>query len=167
MSGYRRRVAERIMTGFDEVDDALIHLEKKAANRIARTSMTAAMRPGVKAIKQRVKWKSGKKAIGQSVKRGRSAVTIGKLGAGVGIKKNKKLPVRKGKRPGVGLSARNIHWPGLGTKERRTKKGRRTGRMPQYQFVKEGVSASMGTMKQRLIEKAREELAKEANRVTR
>lgn len=55
-----------------------------------------------------------------------------KVGVGVGVKPSAKVGVQKnrGKKKGVGISAKNAHWPMLGTENRWTKRGRFTGRMP-------------------------------------
>lgn len=59
----------------------------------------------------------------------RSTVTVG-FGVGRGQARRRRTPAnRSGRRSGVGIGARNAHWFVQGTGERKTRSGRRTGRI--------------------------------------
>lgn len=160
--------------GLDEVNAKLAMLRRSAQNKAIRPALTKGARILAKGMKAAVpaKFKDAKAAIGFRVKLKGDEV-IAKVGASVGIKKEKlekqiaKQGARRGGRPGVGISAANIHWFIFWTAERQTgttrvgsnshKRGatpqriltggasHRTGRMPpQMGPVKQGFAASEG-----------------------
>jgi hypothetical protein len=120
------------VAGLSDLENVFKQLQKGVANRIARPGLAKAGRLAVKKIKAAIpsRYKGVRKAIkSRSIKtKFNSGVAGVKVGAGVSRKRGEKSE-RSGKK-GVGIGARNVHWWFLGTKERRTKNGRRTGRMP-------------------------------------
>jgi len=129
---YRRK-STRILTGIDEIDTVLMMMKTAGANRAARAGLSAGCRVGVKAVKKLVPstMKDAKKVTGFSVKTQRggpsNGLCVSKYGLGVGQKRGPKVPPSRGKRKGVGIGARNIHWFALGTKERFIKNGGKSG----------------------------------------
>lgn len=81
----------------------------KKSIKIIETAMKAAAPPRLPSVRM---------AIGSRVARGTEMRA--KAGAGVGKKMNKNGMVKHRNRPGVGISAANIHWYVLGTQERET-----------------------------------------------
>lgn len=139
------------VTGDVQIDRKLRELKQSAQNKIARPALTKAARLSAKAMKSEVpaNLKDAKRAIGYKVKVKGTEEIVAKAGAGVGIKRSKltkqleKQKVRRAGHPGVGISAANIHWFLLGTEERVTKEGHKTGRMPpQMQAIKAGYQKS-------------------------
>lgn len=119
--------------GFEDLDRVFRELSKGMANRIARPELAKAGRLAVKKVKASIpsRYKEIKKAIkSRSIKTKYNGGFAGnKVGAGVSRKKETDKKNRDG-RKGVGIGARNVHWWFVGTAERRTKAGKRTGRMP-------------------------------------
>lgn len=128
------------VTGVAELDKVFRELKKGLANKIARPGLKKAGRLAAKKVKATIpsRFKGIRKAIkSRLVKTKFNGGFAGvKVGAGVSRKKETEKQTRGG-RKGVGIGARNVHWWFIGTAERRTKKGRRTGRM-----VKQAVGVS-------------------------
>jgi len=120
------------VTGVPELDRVFRELSKGMANKIARPGLVKAGRVAAKKVKASIpsRYKGIRKAIkSRSVKTKFNGGVAGvKVGAGVARKKESDKD-RSGKK-GVGIGARNVHWWFVGTGERKTKSGKRTGRMP-------------------------------------
>lgn len=147
------------VTGDKALDALLEELGTKVANKAITSGLRAGLGHVTKAIRAEIPQPSVKKAIGSKLKRLRDGSVIAKVGAGVGPRTRKELGPR-GNRPGVGISARNIHWYILGTRGRNhglkwnktlqkdQKTGnafRYTGRMPKNAAVKKGWGKSKDT----------------------
>lgn len=185
------------ITGVKELDKALRALAESKIKKVARSAISKAMRVIAKEIKKQIppKYKGLKKAIGSRFAKPKTGnqkhITMARAGAAVGITKAKQKKAaeqeksrRQGaKKPGVGLSANNIHWAILGTKDRRTgektfrRKGgnvkkptgnavKPTGRMPAILrgIVKRGFGAAEGAATTALLNGLRAGIAREANR---
>lgn len=126
---------------------------KKGRNRILTQALAPGMRIVAKEIRKglpayipndgnRSDFKEAKQAVKSRtgvVKRaadGPVGTVFGKAGSGVGqkIRRSGTQGLRKG-RPGVGLSAANLHWYLIGTTHRYTKTGWYTGRMRKPKLV--------------------------------
>lgn len=113
-----------ILTGLPEVDAKLQRMYLKDANRIARAVVRTGAERAAVLIRQKIPKsitpKEIDKGIGVSLKKiakGASAK------AGTGVGKSQKLALKigsRGRRKGVGVSARNLHWFALGTQDRYT-----------------------------------------------
>ena len=141
------------VTGDIRIDRNLATLKQSAQNKIARPALTKACRVSVKAMKGEVpaRLKDAKRAIGFKVNVKGAEQIVAKAGAGVGVKRKAltkflaKQKTRRSGHGGVGISAADIHWFILGTEERATKDGHKTGRMPpQMNAVKAGFNKSQG-----------------------
>lgn len=121
------------VSGFEDLDRVFRELSKGMANRIARLALGKAGRFAVKKIKASIpsRYKGIRKSIkSRSIKTKYNGGFAGnKVGAGVSRKKETTKKSRSG-RKGVGIGARNVHWWFFGTAERRTRAGKRTGRLP-------------------------------------
>ena len=116
-------------------------LDRKAADRVMRAGLRVVLNTIGSEMKKRLdpKVKIAAKGVKSKIK-GRGGRLIAKVGFGVGRKlaDTPKL-VRQDRpktRPGVGISALNIHWWVAGTKERkrwRKRNGDPTGSMPAKQ----------------------------------
>ncbi len=137
------------MADFVTGDVALDALLKQLGGKVANRAITSGLRAGLshvtKAIRSEIPQPSVRKAIGNKLKKLRNGTVIAKVGAGVGPRTRNELASR-GKRPGVGISGRNVHWYILGTKQRTQKKtGRNTGQMPANGAEKRGWAKSEPT----------------------
>lgn len=149
------------VTGVAELDKVFRELKKGLANKIARPGLYKAGRLAAKKVKASIpsRYKGVRKAIkSRSVKTKYNGGFAGvKIGAGVSRKRSAEKESRKG-RKGVGIGARNVHWWFIGTGERRTKSGRRTGRMPKQAVgvseVLMSAKAELNDVIKRGIEKA-------------
>lgn len=127
-----RRDATPITTGFAELDAKLQFMTTAAANRIAKAAVRVGLRESAKFIRSampasiRAGILESDKGIGTTTNSKKANGTSGKVGTGVGSSQNKAGQVntralkRRGKRKGVGVSARNLHWFGMGTEDRYT-----------------------------------------------
>ena len=135
------------VSGFEDLDRVFRELSKGMANRIARPALGKAGRLAVKKVKATIpsRYKEIRKSIkSRSIKTKYNGGFAGnKVGAGVSRKRETSPKERSGKK-GVGIGARNVHWWFVGTGERRTKSGKRTGRMPKQAI---GVSEVVGAAK--------------------
>ena len=149
------------VTGVAELDKVFRELKKGLANKIVRPGLNKAGRLAAKKIKATIpsRHKGIRKAIkSRPVKTKYNGGFAGvKVGAGVSRKKETEKQSRNG-REGVGIGARNVHWWFIGTAERRTKSGRRTGRMPKQAVgvseVLMSAKAELNDVIKRGIEKA-------------
>lgn len=161
-------------TGFDDLEDKLKMLSGAEVRRATREAMRAATRVVATAIKSNIpaKHKEVRKAIGSRVFTDGGQIH-GKAGGAVGQKferQDKAAKKGRGNKPGVGISANNIHWYLMGTADRytgeqtirnrrtgqvtgkrKTGKARRfTGRMPKHPAVELGFQQSEGEAASRL-----------------
>lgn len=111
------------LTGAEDLSKFFFELGKEIANRGMSSALRKGMNEYAKAmrreIKRTIKPKSGDAGIGVSVKKTGDAEHLAKVGIAVGksqakAKANSEKRSR-GKRPGVGVDARNLHWFALGT----------------------------------------------------
>ena len=158
--GHRGRLkAQRTVLGIPELDKRLEGLQLAVANRVARSALAKGARVAAKTIKSEIpsRHKAMRKAIGSSVKRVKSGPNKGftqaKAGAAVGKKAAKqkaeaeqtKAQRKAEGKPGVGISAQNIHWYILGTRERTvTKTGQRVGKMPANPIIQQAMARGKG-----------------------
>jgi len=119
--------------GMDAIMRKIKVLRESAGKRALQRGLSNGAKEAAKLVKRQVpsRYKDVRKAIGwRALKRSRNKGEPGaKVGAAVGRRRATTQRDRTGRR-GVGISHRNIHWWFLGTKSRRTKNGRLTGRMP-------------------------------------
>lgn len=178
MAGFLK--TQRIVLGIPELDKALQELKISVANRVARAGLSAGIRLAVKQIKREIPsgQKHLRKAIGGYVKQVKSGpnkgFTAAKGGAAVGKKRSARLAearqlkaerMASGK-PGVGITANNIHWWILGTKERTQKTtGRNVGAMPAHPVVREATEKSRGAIFSTIKTRAREQLNRERAKI--
>lgn len=117
------------LTGDIALDAVLAEIDAKIADK----AVTAGIRSGMvvikKGIQSQLKDTGAKAAIGQKLKKVRKGLYTAKVGGAVGQKQG---DLASRNRPGVGISARNIHWMLAGTADRQTGYKRvRTGRDPE------------------------------------
>lgn len=138
------------VAGLADLERVFKELKRGVANRIVRPGLSKAGRLAVKKIKAQIpsRYKHVRKAIkSRSLKTKQNNGVAGvKVGAGVSRKRGEKQD-RSGKK-GVGIGARNVHWWFLGTKQRRTKAGKRTGRMP---VMQDGVTEILNSARSELV----------------
>lgn len=158
------------LTGVEELDVMLKAVGKKIGNRAARAVLSMAVRLAVKKIKAKVpsSQKSVRKAIGGNVKKRKGGadrgLTTAKAGAAVGMKSKARLKSKRGGRQGIGIGPENVHWYILGTNERATKSGRRTGKMPAHPIVKEAMAAGGGEIMALMKRELRPAIERETNK---
>ncbi len=112
---------------------------------------------------------------------GRTTRPLAKVGFAVGKRKARERMISRAvkrhkerhggvkSKGGVGVSAANIHWFVLGTSERVTKAGRRTGRIspPPFKGVaKRAAAASAGPAMAAAVRKGKQAIEREARRKT-
>ena len=122
-----------VITGDKQLNKLLRTMRGTAARRATNLGMRKAGQQLAKDIKATIpsRYKSVRKAVGWRNLKVREAPDGGaKVGGAVGKKKNKTTQKDRKGRKGVGIDARNIHWWFMGTGQRKTKTGRRTGAMP-------------------------------------
>jgi hypothetical protein len=154
------------ITGDKRIDRKLKRLAGSAQRRIARAGLAKQMTNLSRGIRNAIPpdQKSAKKTIGRKNKKNpKTGQHEAKVGLGVG-KRTKSTKQRDPKKGGKGISKENIHWLVLGSKERRTKSGRSTGKMPRApeDWVKNGVRATQAeatkamkdVMKLKILEEA-------------
>lgn len=159
------------VSGFEDLDRVFRELSKGMANRIARPALGKAGRLAVKKVKATIpsRYKEIRKSIkSRSIKTKYNGGFAGnKVGAGVSRKRETSRKNRSG-RKGVGIGARNVHWWFVGTGERRTKAGKRTGRMPKQAVgVSEVVGAARGEIAAILKTNIETGIEKEAARLAK
>lgn len=164
--------------GTRDLERVLKHLASEGSSRVQAASLRGAVAPLKKQIRNQVNGASlsaamkraARLTIGSSVKKVRGTKQYGaKAGLGVGkptkAKKTKAAERAKAGR-GVGLSATNIHWATLGTTERHTKSGHRTGTMPAFLagLVPKAAMAAKTAMVAEAASRAKVALKKEAQK---
>jgi hypothetical protein len=113
------------LQGADKLFAALKELAEKDSRKAARAAIQKGMTVIARAIRAAVpgQYPEIKKTIGKRLAKSKSGPNQGQIAAKVGAavgKKIDKTPPKKRARPGVGISARNIHWFLLGTGLRTT-----------------------------------------------
>lgn len=163
------------ITGSKELDAKFKHLSDKGASKVAVRAIRAGMRLIVRGIKSEIPshMKGAKQAIRSRFKkntRKKDGIISAKVGAAVGMSKAKqaassekaKAAHGRGKKPGVGIGARNIHWALIGTKSRTQKTtGRKTGIMPAVGAVKLGFAKSEAAAVQKIKDTLAKGIARE------
>ena len=133
MAGTRQLVFEFL--GDKALHRTLRGLSDKSVNNAASAGIRASMTPLRRALRAAINTvdagpamkRAARASIGSRFRRtGRRDRRGAKAGFAVGKKQEDTIRVRKG----VGASAKNIHWFVLGTKERITKAGKKTGAVP-------------------------------------
>lgn len=129
MSNFRTEATPKT-TGFPELDAKLQYMATSAANVIVSRAVRVGLNESAKAIRSRIpaslRIAEGSKGIGITTNSKKANGTTGKVGAGVGKTQseaggiNARSLMRRGKRKGVGVSARNLHWFAMGTVNRFT-----------------------------------------------
>ena len=124
----------------------LMEFRKTVQTKVLRRAMSKGLTIVRKGVRKRIpaKYKDARRSIGSSLSKNlREAITIGRVGTGVGMKRKRQDSVnqslkksrfkrkdkKKQKIRGVGISPNNIHWFILGTKGRTHKGGKSTGAM--------------------------------------
>lgn len=115
-------------TGDKALDATLAALGGKIAAKAMKSGLRSSVAVIAKAIKSDMP-KGLRKTIGSKFKDFARGKIIAKAGAAVAKPQTES---KRRNRPGVGISANNIHWWMLGTKVRHTKKGVNRGAMPAF-----------------------------------
>jgi len=131
----RQANAVKSLTGLKSVvfeftgDKEMIRTLGKVRDSVARKVMKKAVTKGIRAIAKEMKnhvptqYKSAKVLFGSLVSVATGGVLKARAGSAVGDASKKKARRSKGEnKKGVGISAANIHWLILGTKERTVKR---------------------------------------------
>ena len=157
-----------IITGDRELDRALVQVETEIAVKVVVAGVRAAQAGIAAGIRKAIpsRYKQARKSIGSRFKR-RSGQGIIKAKTGAAVGKRRRNTGDRGGRPGVGISAANIHWLLMGTAERRHKSGKSTGRMPPLGAVRQGYSAALPTLPPRIQKAMRRTLDREVAKVKR
>ena len=154
------------ITGVKELDRKFKRLANKASKKVEAQGIRAGLRVIVKGIKSEIPphMKDARKAIGSRFKRRKSGEVKAIAGGGAGKKKAAQAGERSGK-PGVGISAMNIHWFLLGTTDRTQKTtGRRTGVMPAVDAVRRGFAKTEAAARAKITDTIRKGIAREAKK---
>lgn len=153
-----------LITGDKKLDKALVAMGA-ATPAIGAAGLRAGVGVISKSIKKQFPTKY-RKNIGHKVKK-KGRLYVAKAGAGVG--KKRKPAVERGARPGVGISANNIHWLVMGTGFRFTKNGRATGRMPAAyaDAVRAGTMQAMSAAKKAIADKIAERMKNRAEKMAK
>ena len=139
------------ITGDKALDRKLRSLGDKGARKAAASGIRAGLTVVARAIRSEIPphMKSIKKSIGSRfAKNRRKGIQEAKAGANVGKKRPKQTP--------------HAHLILAGTQERRTKAGRRTGRVVAIPAVRDGYAKSQGQATERIKQKMGEVIQKEA-----
>jgi hypothetical protein len=155
------------LTGDKQLIRNLNGIRDSVARRAIKKGLTKAVRLAAKAMKAAVpvNLKGMKPAIaGRIGVTKRKGLFFAKAGAAVGkaFKKEAKTP-KSGKRKGVGIGGRNVHWWILGTGPRTVEKtGKYVGAMPAMapDVIKQGFAASSGQAAAAIKSEIAAELAK-------
>ncbi len=141
------------LTGIEKIDDQLEVLEEKTGKKIARAAINAGLQVMVVEIRKRAPKHKGvlKKSIGKRFKKKKRSDLMEAV-AGINVAKKKKNKEKW---------AHHGHLVALGTKQRKSPKGANRGKMPRNSFVPPAVSASLGTVESKMIDKARQALDRE------
>lgn len=168
------------ITGDKKLDAALTHMAGPAADRAIKAGIRASLSPLVKAMKAAVNSSGASTRMKRAarvtinsrfgkVRGGAKGEVQAKAGFGVGkqtIARKAKAAARAKAGKGVGISSTNIHWPVLGTQDRKTKSGKPTGAMPTVfgglaaKAFRSAKSAMMSQYKQKIAATIAKEAAK-------
>lgn len=154
------------LEGIDDLTDALKSLGDRVGVEIALPAVKAGTVEGAKLIREAAP--TDKPSIAATVgewAQAQEGGALGKMGAGVG---RDKVTARRSTTKGVGISAANVHWWVLGTKDRfngvrnrrngqrpiagRTK--RFTGRMPAHPLTKPAVMSGQDRIHKAMVDAA-------------
>lgn len=154
------------MEGLKPLQKRLDALKKGSRESIERSAVRAGLNVIGSGIKKGLSTtvKHVRPSVKSRFKRGRVRI-VAKVGFGVGPRNKKQTKTRDRKdRGGVGISANNIHWWLLGTKQRSTKSGKNTGIMPAQQpgMVPRAYAANKAAAFKKMVDAARKRLDKEA-----
>lgn len=126
---------KEIVDGLGDLKDALDQLTGKVKWAVGSAAIRAALNTIGREMRKQLdpKAKQAARVVRSKVKRTKRGL-VAKVGFGVGPRnrKSRETPPR-GRRPGVGIGANNIHWWIQGTSKRITKRGQNRGRMPAMQ----------------------------------
>lgn len=130
-------------------------LDKKTRKKLTRRAVSKGITILVRALKRAAptgKTKNLKKAIGRSskkVKKGEDKYFTGsRVGMNVGKKMAKQAP--------------HGHLVVLGTRQRKTKKGKSTGRMPKNNFIKPVVKSNLKKVRSKIAAELKKDIMQEA-----
>lgn len=131
---------ESALQGDRELAKALAMISEDMVDKIAPSGMGGYLRVVAKGIKAEIpsSIKDARRGIGSRFvkKDKRSGKVVAKAGVNVAKSRSKqkaegaKVAAKRGNRPGVGISAANLHWVIKGTSQRTRKNGGPTGAMP-------------------------------------
>ena len=186
--GVSKRIRTRQITGttrdvagLDQLLRNLNTCQDRVGKKALRAGINAGMSPIMKSMRRAIGMiptpsggggrrqanlaKEAKKSIGKKLKKRRGEYE-GRVGFAVGKKMPKNLPDRPG-RPGVGISARNIHWFVLGTDIRQHKSGKQVGEIkPLYEDVTDmAVAMSRNEILNAWRKKYKQTLEREVNKL--
>ncbi len=158
-------MAAKFLTGDKELDRRLMLVGGKIADKAVTSGIRAGLGEIRRAIRAQVPNPSAKKTIASRFKRKRKlGLTVAKVGAGVGPRKQQNAGGSRGSRGGVGISKNNAHWYFLGTSQRTTTNGANRGSMPANNAVALGYarssSAAMSKVKNKILAVLEREVAK-------
>lgn len=164
---------ETIIEGIDGVVNSLGALSNQAGRRILFSGLRGALGVIAKRMKADLdpKVKAARRWVGYKIKKGGKIEA--KVGFGVGRKKSDMAKIagkRKKNKPGVGISAINVHWwiTGTGDRKRTSMQGQPpTGAMPAMQpgLAASSAMAVAGQARQKAILNASKQLDKEVRKL--
>lgn len=119
-------------------------------------------------VKREARKTIGKRFVrGGTDRMGRGTARVAKAGFSVGKKKKSLKPKGGGKSSGVGLSARNIHWFVLGTRERHhDTTGKKTGKIKAFyeNVIDRAMATSGGQVDRAIRDKTAQVITREARK---
>lgn len=160
-----------IIDGIDEVIANVAQLEAKAQFRILRSGLRGALKVVAKRMKSDLspKVKVARKWVGHKIK-GRKKLSA-KVGFGVGRKLSDMATIvpknRPKNKPGVGISAINVHWWIVGTSRRKRLNNASTGQMPAFQpgLAEKAAAAVQAEAFQAAVKAAKTQVDKEVKKL--
>jgi len=157
------------VSGVNKTIENLHKINKMAARPAVASGMRAGLKVIAKAIRLEIKSPSVKITVAHRFKRGKGQDhrIFAKVGLGVGRKGNVHNP-RYGRTRGIHMSKQNVHWYGIGTKDRiQYTTGRRTGKMwgktTRPEPVKAGFAKSSGVAVRTAIDMMQKTFIKKMN----
>lgn len=135
-----------IVSGVPELQQLFKELKRGLANKVARPAINKAASIAAKRVKASIpaRFKDARKAIGwRSIKTKHNGGIVGaKIGGAVRKQQSDGDIEKKRQKPGVGISARNVHWWFFGTDRRTTgwkkRRIRGPGGQKTYRLVETG-----------------------------
>ena len=164
------------LKGLDKMLNTLNTTKDRTSKRVARAGILHGLTPLAKAMRSGINGspasqtlkRAARKTIGKGLKKGRctGGMIAGKVGFGVGKpskKKREAATARSSSGHGVGIAASNIHWPVLGTDERKTEAGKSTGKLDPFfeGVVKQAAATASPAMLKAMQMKCTQVLARE------